>query len=37
MGRGRAAGRDVQEGVGILGMRRCGRGENWMGAGVGGV
>lgn len=32
MGRGRAAGRDVQEGMGILAMlRRFGKGENWMG------
>lgn len=40
MGRGRAGGRDVQEGVWILELemlRSFGNGENWMGGGVGGL
>lgn len=40
MGRGRAGGRDMQEGVGILELEMLGgfgNCENWVGAGVGGL
>lgn len=40
MGKRRAGGRDMQEGVEILDLemlRGFGNGENWMGAGVGGL